>query len=148
MLHLRVASLVSAVSWLNPAKVLLPTLSPIDIVTPASVHLLVTAWTSAQHPICLCAWRVCVCTGLFVRVCIPDLWSKEQSLCTEDERLWRLIEKHSTHQGPNQLRRRVPIAPNLSLTHTRTLAFLPPSNLTDTLNSTLPSPMPRRTKAL
>lgn len=51
MLHLRLASLVSTVSWPDPAKALLPTVSPIDIVTPASVHLLVTAWTPAHCPI-------------------------------------------------------------------------------------------------
>lgn len=73
--------LVSAVSWLNPAKALLPALSPIDIVTPTSVHLLVTAWTTAQPPICFCAWSVCVCTRFFV--CASQSSGVESSHCAQ-----------------------------------------------------------------
>lgn len=72
---------------------------------------------------------------------IPDLLGGEQSLCAaEGERLSGLIEKHSTHQGPNQLRRTVPRAPNRQ--HKCAVALLPPSNLTDTLNSMLPTLTP------
>lgn len=74
-------------------------------------------------------------------MCIPDLLGREQSLCAaEGKRLSGLIEKHSTHQGPNQLRRTVPRAPNHQ--HKCAVALLPPSNLTDTLNSMLPTLMP------
>lgn len=67
---LRAASVVSTVSYLNPARVLLATLRPIDIVTGASSHLLVKAWTTGQPP---ASGACCVCQTY---VYLPDLWDR------------------------------------------------------------------------
>lgn len=72
MLHLRVASLVSVVSGLNPAKVLLPPVGPIDIVTAACVLLLLLA--GQRSAVSDCVHALSVLEPACVHTCSLDLW--------------------------------------------------------------------------
>lgn len=109
MRRLRVASLVSAVSRLDPARASFPTLGPIDIVTAASAHLLVT-----------------VRAGAFLAV--P---ARKPPLCLRVRGLRRLMETPPRHTGG-------PIKCELRTGGTKSgRRLLPPSNLAARLTQEL-----------